>query len=236
MLIPPVRRDDDGDVVASTGSKCAIDEDATGEGLGNYTVTKPGSFDDAGATMYWAHSSCDEQFFEGEQTFLQIYSSCAKPQNAVLVSARDGENRVKGHSFKKDNGVVTDGGTVAVETGEYRLATPIDVTLSNDTVLQPDLLVARRADFAPRDLPVVPLLAVEVLSPSTKRVDLALKRARYEAAGCPSYWVVDPDLPAITAGQRRDGEYVEAAGAAAGQEFAATEPYPFRIDPARLLG
>ncbi len=49
------------------------------------------------------------------------------------------------------------------------LFAPLDVALAVDTVMQPDLLVARRADFTDRDLPMAPLLAVEVLSPSTRR-------------------------------------------------------------------
>ena len=65
---------------------------------------------------------------------------------------------------------------------------PVDVVLSDSTVMQPDVLVARRADLGARDLPAAPVLAVEVLSPSTKHIDLMLKRSRFEAAGCASYW------------------------------------------------
>ena len=36
-------------------------------------------------------------------------------------------------------------------------------------------------------------LAVEVLSPSSRSIDLVLKRELYEQAGVQSYWVVDPD-------------------------------------------
>ena len=42
--------------------------------------------------------------------------------------------------------------------------------------------------LAPADL----LLVVEVLSPSTRRVDLTLKRDTYSSWGVP-YWVVDPE-------------------------------------------
>lgn len=52
--------------------------------------------------------------------------------------------------------------------------------------MQPDILVARRVDYTDRDLPTAPLLAVEVLSPSTRLIDLNLKKARYEIAGCAS--------------------------------------------------
>jgi len=66
------------------------------------------------------------------------------------------------------------------------LFAPLDVALDESSVLQPDLLVARRSALTERDLSSAPLLAVEVLSPSTRRIDLTLKRSRYEAARCPS--------------------------------------------------
>ncbi len=46
------------------------------------------------------------------------------------------------------------------------LLAPFDVALADDTVMQPDLLVARRRDLTMRDLPTAPVLAVEVLSPA----------------------------------------------------------------------
>ncbi len=112
---------------------------------------------------------------------------------------------------------------------------PFDVALAVDTVVQPDVLVARRADLTERDLPAAPALAVEVLSAGTRRIDLTLKRSRYESAGCPSYWVVDPDEPSLTAWDLREGTYV-AAGRATGQEqYVAAAPYPVSVTPARLL-
>lgn len=87
---------------------------------------------------------------------------------------------------------------------------PFDVVLADDTVLQPDVLVARRDDLTPSDLPAAPLLVIEVLTPSTRLIDLNLKRARYGAAGCPSYWVIDPEALTLTAWELRGGEYVEA--------------------------
>ncbi len=115
------------------------------------------------------------------------------------------------------------------------LFAPLDVALSDNTVLQPDLLVARPEDFTERDLPVPPLLAVEILSPSTRLIDLNLKRARYEQAGCPSYWVVDPDAPSVTAWELRADQYVEVAGATGEQEFAAQRPFQVSLTPASLL-
>jgi Uma2 family endonuclease len=115
------------------------------------------------------------------------------------------------------------------------LTAPLDVALSDDTVLQPDVLVARRSDFTETDLPVAPLLAVEVLSPSTRLIDLNLKRARYEAAGCPSYWVVDPEEPSLTAWELQGSEYVERARVATDETFVAEAPFAVSLTPARLV-
>ncbi|GAB2654886.1 Uma2 family endonuclease [Kribbella swartbergensis] len=115
------------------------------------------------------------------------------------------------------------------------LFAPLDVVLASDTVMQPDLLVARRQDFTETELPVAPLLAVEVLSPSTRRFDLMLKFSRFEAAGCASYWVVDPDTPSLIAWELRDGAYTQVAKAVGDQEARLTSPYEVSVVPASLL-
>lgn len=111
---------------------------------------------------------------------------------------------------------------------------PLDVVLDDNTLLQPDVLVARRSDVSARGLTMPPLLAVEVLSPSTRLVDLNLKRARYEAAACPAYWVVDPERPSLTAWELNDGRYVEVAHAEGTQPYAATAPFDVVVSPAAL--
>ncbi|MGH3464711.1 MAG: Uma2 family endonuclease [Kribbellaceae bacterium] len=112
---------------------------------------------------------------------------------------------------------------------------PVDVVLSDSTVMQPDVLVARRADLGARDLPAAPVLAVEVLSPSTKHIDLMLKRSRFEAAGCASYWVVDPDEPAITAWDLADGSYVEVGHASGDKGLELALPFAVTVTPSVLL-
>lgn len=115
------------------------------------------------------------------------------------------------------------------------LVAPLDVVLSTHTVLQPDVLVARETDLTEANLPTAPVLAVEVLSPSTRHIDLGLKRAVYAEAGCPSYWVVDPDGPRLTAWELADGRYVEVANVSGDESFQATNPFPVRIVPSDLL-
>jgi Uma2 family endonuclease len=115
------------------------------------------------------------------------------------------------------------------------LTAPFDVRLADDTVLQPDILVCRQADLTQRNLPVAPLLAVEVLSPSTRLIDLNLKKARYEASACQSYWVVDPTAPSITSWEMRDRAYVESAACAGGEPFTTTLPFTVSFSPAQLV-
>ena len=116
----------------------------------------------------------------------------------------------------------------------YVLLSPFDVALGDDTVLVPDLLVAPSAEFTARDLPTAPMLAIEVFSPSTRRVDATLKRARLEAAGCPSYWLVDPEVPSLLALELVDGAYVEVAHVVGEQTWQATSPFPVTVQPSAL--
>lgn len=115
------------------------------------------------------------------------------------------------------------------------LPAPFDVVLADDTVVQPDILLARQSDLTESDLPGPPLLAVEVLSPSTRRFDLMLKRSRYEAAGVPHYWVVDADEPSITAWSMSDDGYGEPRRVVGDEELVVNEPVELRISPSTLV-
>jgi Uma2 family endonuclease len=72
---------------------------------------------------------------------------------------------------------------------------PADLSLGEDEVLQPDLFVVPLAGPPVRTWEDVTrlLLAIEILSPNTARYDRLLKRRRYQRAGVPEYWIVDPD-------------------------------------------
>ncbi len=113
----------------------------------------------------------------------------------------------------------------------FVLATPTDIVLADDTVVQPDALVVRRADLVGRRLTATPQLVVEILSPSTRLIDLNLKKARYERAGVPSYWVVDPGPPRLIAWEMRAGSYVEVAAVGHGDEWTATLPFAMTVRP-----
>lgn len=112
---------------------------------------------------------------------------------------------------------------------------PLDVTVSDLTVLQPDLLVATREALSGRKMVGVPVLAVEVLSPSTRLIDLNLKKAAFEEAGVAHYWVIDPERPAITAWRLEAGAWTEVGSAAGDEELTLTEPFAVRLAPAELI-
>jgi Uma2 family endonuclease len=112
---------------------------------------------------------------------------------------------------------------------------PFDFVASPDTVLEPDLLVARRADLTDRNLPTPPVLVIEVLSPSTRRIDLGTKRLAFQDAGVPSYWLVDPDDPSLTVLELVAGEYHEVARVTGDQRFDAVRPFAVSVTPAELV-
>ena len=73
---------------------------------------------------------------------------------------------------------------------------PYDVDLADNTIVEPDIVVMPRAAAGPprSGTPgLIPLLAVEVISPSSVNRDRVLKRRRYQRAGIAEYWIVDPD-------------------------------------------
>lgn len=101
--------------------------------------------------------------------------------------------------------------------------------------LQPDLLVPLRRDVGERPISAPPLLAVEVLSPSTRSVDLLLKHGVYAETGVGAYWVVDPLVPSVQAWTLVDGRYVEAGSAVGDEVLRLEQPFPVTLVPARLL-
>jgi Uma2 family endonuclease len=94
---------------------------------------------------------------------------------------------------------------IAISGGEVVL---VDQPL---TIRIPDLVVLgteRYEENPPRLAAADVLLAVEVLSDGTRRVDRVLKFSEYAEAGIPQYWMVDVDEPAsLLAHVLVDGAY-----------------------------
>ena len=109
---------------------------------------------------------------------------------------------------------------------------PYHVRFSQGRLLQPDLVVVPKdRSLADRQ----PLLVVEVLSPSTRAVDLTLKRHVFQEGGISQYWLLDPLVPSLTVMELSDGAYVEVASVRADEAYEAVLPFPLRVVPADLL-
>ena len=116
------------------------------------------------------------------------------------------------------------------------LAAPFDVELEFTSVVQPDLIVVGRDVPEQRGLMGPPLLAVEILSPNGRGRDQVRKKRLYERAGVPSYWILDPEVPSLTAWELHEGHYEVAALVAGDEEWTASAPYPVTLVPAELIG
>ena len=74
------------------------------------------------------------------------------------------------------------------------------------------------------------VLAVEILSPGSARIDRTLKRAEYADAGIPHYWLVDiSDRPSLVACHLA-GEFGYADASPVTGVFVTDAPFPIRID------
>jgi len=70
---------------------------------------------------------------------------------------------------------------------------PLDVVLSDNDVVQPDVLVVcDPAKITEKNIQGAPDLVVEVLSPGTALKDMREKKALYERSGVREYVVIDP--------------------------------------------
>ncbi len=71
----------------------------------------------------------------------------------------------------------------------------VDLLVVEGQFLRPDFLWVPndgRAGITDRGVEVAPGLVVEVLSPSSRAIDLVKKPRRYHEFGVPEYWVADP--------------------------------------------
>jgi len=80
------------------------------------------------------------------------------------------------------------------------LDAPCDVILSEENVVQPDILFVRKERsgiIGEANLKGAPDLVIEILSPGTRSKDLELKRKTYARFGIQEYWVVDPEAATV---------------------------------------
>jgi len=99
---------------------------------------------------------------------------------------------------------------ISRSSGGVALCAPMDVVLSDDTILQPDLLYIakdRRAIVQQR-IEGPPDLVIEILSPGTERRDRLAKLDLYARYGVSEYWIVDPASQLFEFLLNEEGRYV----------------------------
>lgn len=119
----------------------------------------------------------------------------------------------------------------AAATEEFDVYPEVDVVLdarTPATVRAPDVVVVR-AGTSTRIFATDVVLAVEVLSPGTRRTDLVMKRHEYAEAGIAHYWIVDLDGDEVRleALALVDGTYESASCTGV---FGAAAPFPVTVD------
>ena len=115
---------------------------------------------------------------------------------------------------------------------------PIAMIFPDGDVLQPDLIFVSRDRLhiiTNRGVEGPPELVVEVLSPSTRRRDLELKRRRYARFGVLEYWLADPVNRTIRVLELRGGEYVERGVYGVDDQFATPLIPGLRISVAQVF-
>ena len=92
------------------------------------------------------------------------------------------------------------------------LVAPTDVVLSEDIVVQPDILfISKEGLDIIKEAAIMgsPDLIVEIISPSSASYDTVEKRDIYEEYGVKEYWLVFPQEKAIEVLSLEDGVYRE---------------------------
>ena len=93
----------------------------------------------------------------------------------------------------------------------YVFTDDVDVHFSNGSMYKPDLVVILKENEEilnwSSNIYGAPDMVVEVLSKSTRRNDLTIKKDTYEANGVREYWIVDPWMKSIDVYLLRDGKY-----------------------------
>ena len=114
---------------------------------------------------------------------------------------------------------------------------PIDCLLSETTIVQPDIVYVAADSLSiisARAIEGPPTLVIEVVSPSTTKIDRGAKLQLYARYGVPYYWIVEPDLQEIVAYALRTGTYDRAGRLVGAQPVALPPLRDLLLDPASL--
>ena len=101
--------------------------------------------------------------------------------------------------------------------------------------MEPDSIVIDRSGRNERRESAQPLLVVAIEAPSSRDTDRTLKRDEYQQGGAAAYWLLDPDIPRITAFGLVDARYQPAGQAPGTEAFVPDHPFALSVVPADRL-
>jgi Uma2 family endonuclease len=116
----------------------------------------------------------------------------------------------------------------------------MSVMVNTRTELRPDAVVVRDVPPVWRNSPIMAadlLLAIEIVSPSSRYTDPGEKKKLYASAGIPSYWIIDTLAEMVTLTQYRlgaNGVYEPRLHTA--DRVALDDPWPLMINPQAWTG
>jgi Uma2 family endonuclease len=123
----------------------------------------------------------------------------------------------------------------ACPADHYVFFAPTDWRPDGRTSLEPDLLVVRRDRIGEQNIVEALALVVEVLSPSSARIDRTLKFSRYAEGGIGQYWIVDPRVPSVEIYDLVDGEYRLTASGQGDETVAVSAPFALSVVPVAVV-
>ena len=147
------------------------------------------------------------------------YLLFANDQN-VLIELSDGKVVIHEMPTPQHQAIVLNIAARLRERAEGRtLVAPVPVQLWPGKMREPDVMFFK-ADHLSRiqeHFAGVPDLVVEVLSPSTRSVDLGEKMDEYARAGIPEYWIVEIDAKNVSIYVLRGASYILASRVRSGE-------------------
>lgn len=159
-----------------------------------------------------------------DKTRLSLEAFLALPETQTPTELFDGEMIVSpAPSFRHQKLIYRLAKLIERLSGTEPHLAPVDVVLGPGTVAQPDVLWI--APDSPRcterdgRLYGPPDLCVEVLSPSTARLDRTVKFTAYESAGVREYWVVEPSAETVEVWVLTEGVFAQQGVYRADQTF-----------------
>jgi Uma2 family endonuclease len=107
---------------------------------------------------------------------------------------------------------------------------PATVRAPNLVIVPTEVVKANPPRFTADEV----LVAVEIISPGSRRTDTTTKPNEYADAGIPYYWVIDLDEPLSLAAYHQAGVFGYQEAPAVTRVFETKEPFPLRIDLTEL--